>query len=244
MLLRPTVRQGLSPALLYKRRWLRPTPWVNAGSRDLHVRFPRVPVGHLLEVVADPEYGRLVKRPPDDLHSYGEPVGGEPARDRHRWQAGQAWHPGVLHDRRQHVLLFTALDHDRCRSNRRGYEGERRADEHIDRIERLHELVAEQRAITLGLKVMGGKQHLPDLEQDANVLAVVLGTAPQPVLVIRARLGRFDRQLRRDIALNVCDLHVDDLRLLTLQNRQGSANRVVHGGLEVREEVVGDDTDA
>ena len=61
------------------------------------------------------------------------------------------------------------------------------------------------------------------------------------MLVISAGLCRFDCQLGRDVALNVCNLDLDDLSLLTFQHLESAPHSIVNGGLKVCEEVIRND---
>ena len=91
---------------------------------------------------------------------------------------------------------------------------------------------------------MRRKQQLANFEQRAHVVAVVLRALAQPALVVGARLGRFDRQLRRDVAVDVLDLDLDDLRAETLERCERCLHRIAHRRLNVVEKVARHDADA
>src|SRR5712691_237228 len=124
----------------------------------------KVPVGEALVGVADLEHGGLVERLADELHRQRERGAAETARQRHRGQArevplsGEAW-GGEL-------LLRAHLRAERGRADRGG------RDEHVDGLEELLHLRAEERAEAPGLHGGGPAEKCSAREHFRRVLAV------------------------------------------------------------------------
>ena len=100
-----------------------------------------------------------------------------------------------MHDCREHVFLNAVLDDDLHVADAGSRERKRGADKDIDLTERIHEFLAKQRPVTLGLQILRGQQHLAYFQKGTHILAIVLGALTQPTLVISARLAGLDRQL-------------------------------------------------
>src|SRR4030095_6418208 len=66
----------------------------------------------------------------------------------------------------------------------------------------------------------------------------------EPLLMVRARLARLDRELRRDVAVNGRHVYLLDLCAERLERRDGSADGVADCWLHMGQGVVPDQPDA
>ena len=127
-----------------------------SGSQSSHVRCLAVEGRCALEGGAEPEECRFVERLPDHLHADRQPVPVEAARNVQRRQSRERRDPRELHDGRQHVLRCARLDLYECLADARRGEGQGRAEEDVGDLECVEEVRTQDRAVALGLQVVGG----------------------------------------------------------------------------------------
>ena len=148
-----------------------------------------------------------------------------------------------MHDGREHVLFPVVFDHDLGGAARRGGEGQGGGDEDVDTLEALDEFLAEHTPVALRLQVVRGQVHLAELEQRADVVAIVVRPRAEPFLVVGAWLARLDRELGGDIALNGRHGDLFDVDAKRLERLQRRPDRVAHRPLHVRQRVVANQAD-
>src|SRR5262249_22925797 len=103
----------------------------------------------------------------------------------------------------------------------------------IDLMKCLQELVPEQSSIPLCLQVVSGKEHLPSFQKNPYVRAIILRPRAQPRLVITAWLGGLDRELGRDISVDISYLNLNDRRMSGLKRVERRSHGIMYRWLQM-----------